>query len=83
MADPAAQLTQLRRSLESFGDGDAVSAELGEVFNALLAQIKQERPDDAVVSTIEPVGKTFEGSDFADIDVRSLKALIDQLLTAA
>jgi hypothetical protein len=83
MADTTDQLAQLRQNLEDFGDSDSVSAEVGAVFNALLSQLKQEHPDEAVVAAIEPVGKTFEGSEFVDIDARSLKALVDQLLAAA
>ena len=83
MADLQDQLGQLQASLEAdFGDGDAVPANVGGVFNALLAEAKSERPDDAVVAAVEPVGKTFEGSEFADIDCRSLKALVGQLRTA-
>lgn len=82
MADATDQLEQLRQSLDGFGDSDAVPANLGDVFNALLVEAKAERPDDAVVSAIDPVGKTFAESEFADIDCRSLKALVDQLLTA-
>jgi hypothetical protein len=83
MTNAEDQLAQLRQSLEAdFGDGDAVSANLGDVFNALLADAKRERPDDAVVAAIDPVGKTFADSEFADIDCRALKALIQQLRTA-
>lgn len=82
MADVTAQLEQLRHSLEGFGDSDSVPANLGDVFNALLTETKAERPADAVVSAIDPVGKTFAESEFADIDCRSLRALVDQLLTA-
>jgi len=77
------QLAQLHTSLESdFGDHDSAPANVGDVFNALLAEAKKEQPDNAVVAAIEPVGKTFEGSEFADIDCRSLKALVMQLRTA-
>ncbi len=82
MSDTTTQLEQLRQSLEGFGDSDAVPAQLGDVFNALLGEAKAEYPDDAVIATIDPVGKTFEESEFADVDSRSLTALIDQLLTA-
>ena len=82
MADVTAQLEQLRHSLDGFGDSDAVPANLGDVFNALLVEAKAERPNDAVVAAIDPVDKTFAESEFADVDCRSLKALIDQLLTA-
>lgn len=82
MADTRAQLTELDRSLSDFGDSDSVPANLGDVFNALLGEVKRERGGDPVIAAIEPVGKTFEGSDFADIDVRSLRALLAQLLTA-
>jgi hypothetical protein len=82
VADVTAQLEQLRQSLEGFGDSDSVPANLGDVFNALLAETKVERPTDAVVAAIDPVGKTFAESEFADVDCRSLRALVDQLLTA-
>ncbi|HEY1853382.1 MAG TPA: hypothetical protein VGG40_02240 [Solirubrobacterales bacterium] len=82
MPDPRNQLAQLDESLTDFGGADAVPANLGDVFNALLAEAKEERGEDPVVAAIDPVGKTFEGSDFADIEVRSLRALVAQLLTA-
>ncbi len=82
MSDLTPQLEQLRRSLDDFGDSDAVPASIGDVFNALLAEAKREHPTDAVIAAIDPVDKTFAESEFADIDCRSLKALVDQLLTA-
>jgi hypothetical protein len=82
VSDPTDQLQQLHQSLDDFGASDAAPASLGDVFNALLAESKSERPDDAVIAAIDPVDKTFGDSEFADIDCRSLKALVDQLLTA-
>jgi hypothetical protein len=82
VADLSDRLAQLEQSLASFGDSDAVPAEVGDVFDALLVEAKREKPGDAVVAAIDPLGKTFEGSEFADIDVRSLRALIQQLCAA-
>lgn len=82
MADLSDRLAQLEQSLGNFGDGDAVPAEIGDVFDALLVEAKREKPGDAVVTAIKSPGKTFADSEFADIDVRSLEALIQQLRTA-
>ncbi|MGE0067986.1 MAG: hypothetical protein AB7T48_11610 [Solirubrobacterales bacterium] len=81
MSDTRAQLEQLHHNLGDFGDADFAPAPLGDVFNALLAEAKSDHPEDAVVAAIDPV-KTTERSEFAEIDCRSLKALVDQLLTA-
>jgi hypothetical protein len=81
MSDPKPQLEQLRQSLGDFGNSDFAPASLGNVFNALLAETKRDHPTDAVIASIDPV-RTSAQSDFADIDCRSLKALVDQLLAA-
>ena len=81
VSDTTAQLEQLRQSLGDFGDSDFAPAPLGDVFNALLSEVKKDHPTDAVIASIDPV-KTTERSEFADIDCRSLKALVDQLLTS-
>ena len=81
-ADLANRLTELDRSLDELGQNDSAPAGTGDVYNALLAEAGSQKPDDPVLGALEPVSKSFEGSEFADITVGALRALVQQLLAA-
>jgi hypothetical protein len=81
-ADLANRLSELDKSLDELGSNDSAPAGTGDVFNALLAEAGSQMPDDPVVAAIDPVPKSFAGSEFADITVGALRALVQQLRAA-
>jgi hypothetical protein len=81
-ADLNTRLAELEASLAELDAKDTAPASTGDVFNALLGEAKKERGTDPVVAAIDPVGKSFEGSEFAEINCGALRALIQQLLAA-
>jgi hypothetical protein len=80
--DVKSRLVELDRSLAELGSNDSAPAGIGDVFNALLTEAKAQEADDPVVKAIDPVTKSFEGSEFADITVGALRALVGQLIAA-
>lgn len=81
-ADLTTRLVELEASLDEFDAKDTAPASVGEVFNALLGEAKEQKGADPVIAAIEPVGKSFEGSEFAEINCGALRTLIHQLLAA-
>jgi len=81
-ADLTIRLAELEASLDEFDAKDTASASVGDVFNALLGEAKKQRRSDPVVAAIDPVAKSFEGSEFAEITCGALRALIQQLRAA-
>ena len=65
MSDPIAQLEHLRQSLGGYGDSDAVPANLGDVFNALLTEAKRNHPADAVVAAVAQLILELESRNFS------------------
>lgn len=76
------RLEELDASLADLGSNDSAPAGAGDVFNALLAEAKTQVPGDPVITAIDPVEKSFEGSEFADVTVGALRTLVQQLVTA-
>ena len=66
-ADLTTRLADLDASLNEFDAKDTAPASVGDLFNALLAEAKQQRGADSVVAAIAPVSKSFDESEFADI----------------
>lgn len=81
-ADLKTRLTDLDHSLGEFDPSQTAPATTGQVFNALLTEAAREHPDDAVVAAIKPVAFTSADSEFAEINVGALRALIQQLIDA-
>ncbi len=78
---PAALHDRLQRfygDLEKSGRTDHVSVQVGKIFNALLAEVKQTHEDDPIASAIEPL--TFESRSVND--VATLAISVGQLLQA-
>lgn len=65
-ADLTTRLTELEESLVGFDAKDPVPAGVGDVFNALLSE----------VVAIESVGKSSDGSEFAEINCGALRTLV-------
>jgi hypothetical protein len=82
-ADLTTRLADLDASLDEFDAKDTAPTRVGDLFNALLGEeAKQQRGADTVVAAIEPVSKSFDESEFADISCGALRASIQQLLAA-
>jgi len=81
-ADLTARLAELEASLDEFDTKDTAPASVGDVFNALLGEAKTQKGSDPVIAAIEPLGKSFEGSEFAEINCGALRTLIQQMLAA-
>lgn len=81
-ADLTTRLADLDASLDEFDAKDTAPASVDDLFNALLAEAKQQRGADPVVAAIEPISKSFDESEFADISCGALRASIQQLLAA-
>lgn len=81
-ADLETRLSDLDRSLAEFDPSQTAPAAAGQVFNALLEESRKQHPEDPVVGAVEPVGFTSADSEFAEINVGALRALIQQLIDA-
>jgi hypothetical protein len=81
-ADLQTRLIDLDRGLAEFDSSTTAPATSGQVFNALLEELRRQRPDDPVVSAIDPVAFTSADSEFAEINVGALRTLIQQLVDA-
>jgi hypothetical protein len=81
-ADLETRLIDLDRGLAEFGASQTAPATSGQVFNALLEEVRRQRPNDPVVSALEPVAFTSADSEFAEINVGALRTLIQQLIDA-
>ena len=81
-ADLKTRLTELEAGLAEFDAKDSAPAGIADLFNALLSEAKKERGSDPVIAAIAPVEKSFEGSEFAEINCGALSANIQQILAA-
>lgn len=82
-ASPAAarRIRQLRQSvmdtLASSSSNQFPSAKTGAIFNALLNMAREEKPDDPILSKLEPLEE--EGVS-CGVDAATLIAMLDQIL---
>lgn len=74
------QIEALYLSLGEFKATDSVSANVGDLFDALLASAKDAHKDNPVVSVIKPTGRTMLGNPAESAG--DLRALCSQLMTA-
>lgn len=81
-ADLKTRFTELDAGLAEFDAKDTAPASVADLFNALLGEAKKERPTDPIIAAIEPVAKSFEGSEFAEINCGALSANIQQIIAA-
>jgi hypothetical protein len=81
-AELKTRLADLDRGLAEFDASQSAPATSGQVFNALLEETRSQHPGDPVASAIEPVAFTSSESEFAEINVGALRALIQQLIDA-
>jgi hypothetical protein len=71
-------------SLKDFKAETYPSWQTAEIFNALLADAKQQFPDDSVAQAISPAEKGVTapgllGKDIAKMDVGSMRAAVRQI----
>lgn len=75
------RLKTLDTSLEGFKAGEYPAKQVGDMFNALLAQAKEALPDDPIVAVINPV-EPAAMSGSTSVDSGSIRASIGQVLDA-
>jgi hypothetical protein len=75
------RLSSLYADLSNIEAKSRLDWSVGLVFNALLAQAKEDHPDDPVVQAIEPVRQSSSGRLVAGPDAGALRTLVGQLLT--
>jgi hypothetical protein len=75
------RLVELYESLGEFDTDQTAPSNVGTVYNALLEQVKVERPADPVVTALDPVSIS-SGSEFADITCGALRTVVQQLISA-
>jgi hypothetical protein len=68
------------KSLASYPPREHPSAQVAAIFDALLAQVKTEHPDDPIVAEIEPSGSNMKVGSV--MDAGSLIAAAQQLMAA-
>lgn len=78
--DLSDRLGQLDDSLGEFAPTDTVAWQIGVIFNALLAQAKEQLPDDPVVSALESVEQNMTGTVVAGETAGSIRAAVRQIL---
>jgi hypothetical protein len=71
------RLTELYNELGDMQGNLNDNGAIGQVYNALLDEIKQQHGDDPVVSRIDPVGFTMGGH--TALTAESLRAVVGQL----
>ena len=81
-ADMEKRLGDLDRSLADLDPSQTAPATAGQVFNALLEEMRRQHGSDPVVAAVKPVGFTSADSEFAEIDAGALRGLIQQLVDA-
>ena len=76
------RLDDLDGSLAEFDASQTAPAAIGKVYNALLEEARRNHPGDAVLAAVEPVAFTSAESEFAEINVGALRAMIQQIRNA-
>jgi hypothetical protein len=71
------RLTDLYNDLGAFEPTHNPPWQVGQIFNALLGEVKKTSGDDPVVGTIEPARKTAQGNTIPNCG--ALRAAISQL----
>ncbi len=83
MDDLGHRLSVLDVSLEKFKPESKPSWQTAEIFNALLAAVKEMYPDDPIVKAISPAKKdelaSGVGQEVSAMDAGSMRAAIGQM----
>jgi hypothetical protein len=74
------QIKSFMGTISDFKAKDTVSEQVADLFNVLLAETKKALPENPVVASIEPVGKSMMGTSMASAG--ELRTLAAQLLAA-
>jgi hypothetical protein len=76
------RLISLSNNLSSMDSKSPVEWQIGQMFNALLEEAKQQVGDDPVVKTMEPLKPSSNRNFVAGLHVGTLNTMVDQLDTA-
>lgn len=71
------QAIAFHRSIDGYKATDYPSAQLYDIFNAIVEQAHQQLSDNAVIAAIKPV------ADNDSVDVGTLRAAVDQIRTVS
>jgi hypothetical protein len=70
------EVISFHRSIEGYKATDHPSAQLYDIFNAIVAQAHEQLPESAVISAIKPVDRD------SLVDIGTLRAATDQIRSA-
>jgi hypothetical protein len=76
--DLSKRLKALHASLDSFGPNDACPWEVAKIFNALLAEAKQQYGNDPVVKAIDEA-EPGSGNAYATVNCGAVRTAVSQL----
>jgi hypothetical protein len=80
MPDLAARATDLFNSLDGFKPTERPDDRIARMFDAVVAQAKEEHPDDPVINGLAPIKRNAIGH--ATATAGELRAVLQHMLTA-